>query len=122
MNGDGEKSSINLDGILKRLLDDGFVEPLVKSMFKSPSDTYLEAEKERESRERAKLQDILTKAGERVEADAKADMEAKIAAETKKAEAEIKAKYAKEHGASEWNDDQVVPLKNMLGSLMGGKR
>ena len=46
VNGDSEKTSINLDGILKRLLDDGFVEPLVKSMFKSPSDTNIEAEKE----------------------------------------------------------------------------
>ena len=46
VHGSGESTSVNLDGILKRLLDDGFVEPLVKNMFKSPSDLYLEAERE----------------------------------------------------------------------------
>lgn len=42
---DGKKKSVNLDGILARLLDDGFVEPLVESMFRSPTDAYNEAEK-----------------------------------------------------------------------------
>ena len=45
INGIEGSNNFNLDGILKRLLDDGFVEPLVKSMFKSPADTYLEAER-----------------------------------------------------------------------------
>jgi DNA-directed RNA polymerase III subunit RPC3 len=35
-----------LDGILARLLDDGFLEPVVEGMFKSPTDIYHEAEKE----------------------------------------------------------------------------
>ncbi len=42
----GNSNSVNLDGILKRLLDDGFVEPLVKSMFKSPADIFSETERE----------------------------------------------------------------------------
>lgn len=46
VNGTEGRDKFNLDGILKRLLDEGFVEPLVKSMFKSPADTYLEAEKD----------------------------------------------------------------------------
>lgn len=40
-----KKSPINLDGILARLLDDGFVEPVVESMFRSPTDAYNQAEK-----------------------------------------------------------------------------
>ncbi|OBT79182.1 hypothetical protein VF21_01776 [Pseudogymnoascus sp. 05NY08] len=43
---DDQKPSINLDGILARLLDDGFVEPVVESMFRSPKDAYNQAEKE----------------------------------------------------------------------------
>ncbi|KFY09327.1 hypothetical protein V492_05529 [Pseudogymnoascus sp. VKM F-4246] len=43
---DDKKSAINLDGILARLLDDGFVEPVVESMFRSPKDAYNQAEKE----------------------------------------------------------------------------
>ena len=46
VNGTEASDNLNLDGILKRLLDDGFAEPLVKSMFKSPADTYLEAERD----------------------------------------------------------------------------
>ena len=46
VNGTEDSDKFNLDGILKRLLDDGFAEPLVKSMFKSPADTYLEAERD----------------------------------------------------------------------------
>lgn len=46
VNGTESSAKFNLDGILKRLLDDGFVEPLVKSMFRSPADTYLEAERD----------------------------------------------------------------------------
>lgn len=46
VNGTEGSDKFNLDGILKRLLDDGFVEPLVKSMFKSPADTYLETERD----------------------------------------------------------------------------
>ncbi|OBT67920.1 hypothetical protein VE03_02452 [Pseudogymnoascus sp. 23342-1-I1] len=43
---DDQKPAINLDGILARLLDDGFVEPVVESMFRSPKDAYNQAEKE----------------------------------------------------------------------------
>jgi DNA-directed RNA polymerase III subunit RPC3 len=43
---DDQKPVINLDGILARLLDDGFVEPVVESMFRSPTDSYNQAEKE----------------------------------------------------------------------------
>jgi hypothetical protein len=41
-----QKPAVNLDGILARLLDDGFVEPVVESMFRSPKDSYNQAEKE----------------------------------------------------------------------------
>lgn len=43
---DDQNPAINLDGILARLLDDGFVEPVVESMFRSPKDAYNQAEKE----------------------------------------------------------------------------
>lgn len=43
---DDQKPALNLDGILARLLDDGFVEPVVESMFRSPKDAYNQAEKE----------------------------------------------------------------------------
>lgn len=42
----GPALPVNLDGILKRLLDDGIVEPLVTGMFRSPSDAYNEAERD----------------------------------------------------------------------------
>lgn len=82
---------------------------------------HLTDERERELKEVDKIQNMLANAGKRMEAEKRAHMKSQMAAEEEKAKAEIRTKYANEHGISEC-DKQAEPLKKMLRDMMGGNK
>lgn len=79
----------------------------------------LEADRERESKE--KWQALLNRAGEKAAEETRAAMEAEVDTAIENAKAEIKAKYAQNHGVAEC-DSQRELLKKMLGGLFEGKK
>lgn len=76
--------------------------------------------REREHKENEKLQQLLTRAGEREKAKTKAAMETQVDIAIEQAKAKIKAEYAQKHGVTEC-DDQREPLKKLLGQFKGGR-
>lgn len=82
---------------------------------------WIEANKERERKEKEKLQTLLNRAREKAAEETRAAMEAEVETAIENVRTEIKSEYAQKHGVAEC-DIQREPLKKMLDGLFGGKK
>lgn len=73
---------------------------------------------EQKREEQDRLNYIMLQGHEKKMQEKKAEMEAEIAAETAAAKKEIKARYAKEYGAQEWNESPYEAGLRKLAQML----
>lgn len=84
--------------------------------------SYLKTVREETGRLNTEIQSIITKSGEKREKELKADMEAQLVSEEKRAGAKIMADHAEKHGSAEWNDNNDAPFRKLARSLFGASK